>query len=92
MCLKPFNTSVLKELKKSGTWKPQLELYKKQIAELHQRLNGETKRADKSDFECKVMTEKLNALQREKEVIKLFCYIHLCNLLLYSVYTYFFSV
>jgi hypothetical protein len=56
------------ELKKSGTWKPQLELYKKQISELHQRLNEETKKADKSDFECRKMQEKLNAIQREKEV------------------------
>jgi protein HOOK3 len=55
-------------LKKSGTWKPQLELYRKQIAELHQRLNEETKRADKSDFECKKMQERLTAVQREKEV------------------------
>ncbi|KAJ9584697.1 hypothetical protein L9F63_020958, partial [Diploptera punctata] len=55
------------ELKKSGTWKPQLELYKKQIAELHQRLNEETKKADKAEFEYKMMTEKFNALQREKE-------------------------
>jgi protein HOOK3 len=43
-------------------------LYKKQIAELHQRLDEETKRADRSDFECKKMQEKLNAIQREKEV------------------------
>lgn len=57
-----------KELKKSGTWKPQLELYKKEIAELHQRLTEETKRADKNDFECKNMQEKLSAIQREKEV------------------------
>jgi len=56
------------ELKKSGTWKPQLELYKKQISELHQTLNEETKKADKSDFECRKMQEKLNAIQREKEV------------------------
>ncbi|XP_069694315.1 protein Hook homolog 3-like [Periplaneta americana] len=61
------NMELEEELKKSGTWKPQLEMYKKQIAELHQRLNEETKRADKSDFECKKMQEKLNALQREKE-------------------------
>ncbi|KDR07771.1 Hook-like protein 3 [Zootermopsis nevadensis] len=55
------------ELKKNGTWKPQVELYKKQIAELHQRLDEETKRADRSDFECKKKQEKLKAIQREKE-------------------------
>jgi protein HOOK3 len=43
-------------------------LYKKQIAELHHRLDEETKRADRSDFESKKMQEKLNAIQREKEV------------------------
>ena len=45
-----------------------MELYKKQISELHQRLNEETKKADKSDFEGRKMQEKLNAIQREKEV------------------------
>jgi len=65
-----FHTHIFdfQELKKSGTWKPQLELYKKQIFELHQRLNEETKKADKSDSECRKMQEKLNAIQREKEV------------------------
>jgi protein HOOK3 len=45
-----------------------VELYRKQISELHQKLNEETKKADKSDFECRKMQEKLNAIQREKEV------------------------
>jgi hypothetical protein len=35
------------KIKKSRPWKPQLELCKKQIAESHQGLSGETKRADK---------------------------------------------
>jgi len=61
------NMELEEELKKSGTWKPQLELYKKQISELHQSLNEETKRADKSDFECRKMQEKLIAVQTEKE-------------------------
>lgn len=61
------NMELEEELKKSGTWKPQLELYKKQISELLQRLNEETKKADKSDFECRKLQEKLNAIQREKE-------------------------
>ena len=43
-------------------------MYKKQISELHQRLNEETKKYDKSDFECRKMQEKLNAIQSEKEV------------------------
>lgn len=61
------NMELEEELKKSGTWRPQLELYKKQISELHQRLNEETKKYDKSDFECRKMQEKLNAIQSEKE-------------------------
>jgi hypothetical protein len=32
------------------------------------RLSEETKRAEKSDFECRNMQEKLSAIQREKEV------------------------
>ena len=45
-----------------------MELYKKQISELLQRLNEETKKADKSDFECRKMQEKLNAIQRDEEI------------------------
>jgi len=56
------------ELKKSGTWKPQLELYKKQISELHRRLNEETKKDDKNHFESRKMQEKLNAIQRDEEI------------------------
>jgi chromosome segregation ATPase len=55
------------ELKKSRTWKPQLELYKNQIAELRLRLGEEAKRAEKTHFECRNMQEKLSAIQREKE-------------------------
>jgi DNA helicase IV len=61
------NIELEEELKKSETWKPELKLYRKQIAELHQRLSEETKRADKNYFDCKNMQEKLSVLQREKE-------------------------
>jgi septal ring factor EnvC (AmiA/AmiB activator) len=70
MCVIVLSYHVLfsQHLKKSETWKPQLELCKKQIAELHQRLSEERSRGDKFEFECKNMQEKLSALHREKEV------------------------
>lgn len=43
-------------------------MYKKQVAELHQKLSDETKRADKLEFEGKKAQEKISALTREKEV------------------------
>ncbi|KAK3913406.1 Protein Hook-like protein 3 [Frankliniella fusca] len=55
------------EVKKSGTWRPQLEQYKKQVAELHSQLAEETKRADRAVFESRKAAEKLSAAQREKE-------------------------
>ncbi|KAK6631025.1 hypothetical protein RUM44_003197 [Polyplax serrata] len=61
------NLELEDEVKKNGTWKPQVEVYKKQVAELHQKLSDETKRADKFDFEVKKAQEKILALTREKE-------------------------
>ncbi|KAK7593131.1 hypothetical protein V9T40_007883 [Parthenolecanium corni] len=55
------------ELKKANTWKTQAEMYKKQVAELRNNLNEETKKLDKMEFENMKAQEKLNALQREKE-------------------------
>ncbi|XP_063219219.1 protein Hook homolog isoform X2 [Bacillus rossius redtenbacheri] len=55
------------EVKKSVTWKPHLEMYKLQNLELHQKLSDETKRADKFEFECKKLTERLSSVQRENE-------------------------
>lgn len=66
------------ELKKSGAWKTQVEMYKKQVAELHQHRDDEAKRADKMEFENKKLMEKLNALQREKDVCHMCCFI-VCN-------------
>lgn len=61
------NLELEEEVKKNGTWKPQVEIYKKQVAELHQKLGEETKRADKFEFEVKKIQEKMLALTREKE-------------------------
>ncbi|KAF4533458.1 hypothetical protein B566_EDAN001185 [Ephemera danica] len=61
------NMELEEEIKKSGTFKPQVEMYKKQVSELHQKLSDETKRADKVDFENRKLQEKFQALTREKE-------------------------
>lgn len=55
-------------MKKSGTWRPQLELYKKQVGELHQRLAEEAKNTDRQAFENKKILEKMEALTQEKDV------------------------
>lgn len=65
------NLQLEDEVKKSGTWRPQLEQYKKQVAELHAQLAEETKRADKAAFESRKAAEKLTAAQREKERLTL---------------------
>ncbi|KAK3090840.1 hypothetical protein FSP39_015087 [Pinctada imbricata] len=57
------------ELRKSNTVKQQLEMYKKQVHELQNKLTDETKRADKAEFESKRATDKMSTLQREKERI-----------------------
>ncbi|XP_065348608.1 protein Hook homolog 3-like isoform X2 [Cloeon dipterum] len=61
------NMELEEELKKSGSWKPQVEMYKKQVGELHQKLGDETKRADKVEFENRKLLEKLQAVTVEKE-------------------------
>ncbi|KAK3601489.1 hypothetical protein CHS0354_027635 [Potamilus streckersoni] len=55
------------ELRKSNTVKQQLEVYKRQVHEVQNKLTEETKRADKAEFEAKRSTEKMATLQREKE-------------------------
>ena len=56
------------EVRKSGTYKSQLEMYKRQVQELQMKTSEETKRADKAEFEGKRAQEKMSSLQREKEV------------------------
>lgn len=58
----------LQEVKKSGTWRPQLDMYKKQNAELHQKLAEEAKNTDRQVFENKKLIEKMEALMQEKDV------------------------
>jgi predicted nucleic acid-binding Zn-ribbon protein len=55
-------------LKKLGPWKSQLELQKKQIAEVQSALDEERRRADKFELQHKNIVERNEALTLEKEV------------------------
>lgn len=57
------------EIKKASVWRSQLEMYKKQVTELHHTLNDETNKIDELEFETKKLLENLNTLQKEKDVI-----------------------
>jgi len=65
------NMELEEELKKNGTWKPQVDMFKKRCADLQTQLTEETKRADRAEFECNKVTEKLSAVQREKDKLML---------------------
>lgn len=58
------------ELKKLGPWKSQLELQRKQIAEVQSALDEERRRADKFELQHKNIVERNEALTLEKEVKK----------------------
>ena len=45
----------------------QIDVYKRQISELHSKLEAENNRADKSDFETKRLLEKTEALSVERD-------------------------
>ena len=45
----------------------QIDVYKRQISELHSKLEAENNRADKSDFETKRLLEKAEALSVERD-------------------------
>lgn len=61
------NMELEEEVKKSGTWRPQLDLYKKQVADLHQKLAEEAKKTDRQIFENKKLMEKMEAILQEKD-------------------------
>uniref|UniRef100_A0A6Q2XNV5 Protein Hook homolog 3 n=1 Tax=Esox lucius TaxID=8010 RepID=A0A6Q2XNV5_ESOLU len=60
--------SLEEELRKANTAKGQLETYKRQVVELQNRLSEESKKADKMEFEYKRLKEKVDSLQKEKDV------------------------
>uniref|UniRef100_A0A670I2J3 Hook microtubule tethering protein 1 n=1 Tax=Podarcis muralis TaxID=64176 RepID=A0A670I2J3_PODMU len=59
--------SLEEELKKANAARAQLETYKRQVQELHNKLSEESKRADTLAFEQKRLEEKHEALIKEKE-------------------------
>ncbi|NXY06199.1 HOOK3 protein, partial [Pteruthius melanotis] len=60
--------SLEEELRKANAARSQLETYKRQAVELQNRLSEESKKADKLDYECKRLKEKVDSLQKEKDV------------------------
>uniref|UniRef100_A0A7N8X1F1 Protein Hook homolog 3 n=1 Tax=Mastacembelus armatus TaxID=205130 RepID=A0A7N8X1F1_9TELE len=66
------NVSLEEELRKANATKGQLEMYKRQVVELQNRLSEESKKADKMEFEYKRVKEKVDSLQKEKDVCSVF--------------------
>uniref|UniRef100_A0A8C6V665 Protein Hook homolog 3 n=1 Tax=Neogobius melanostomus TaxID=47308 RepID=A0A8C6V665_9GOBI len=62
------NVSLEEDLRKANAAKGQLETYKRQVVELQNRLSEESKKADKMEFEYKRLKEKVDSLQKEKDV------------------------
>uniref|UniRef100_A0A665XA60 Protein Hook homolog 3 n=1 Tax=Echeneis naucrates TaxID=173247 RepID=A0A665XA60_ECHNA len=62
------NVSLEEDLRKANAAKSQLESYKRQVVELQNRLSEESKKADKMEFEYKRVKEKVDSLQKEKDV------------------------
>ncbi|KGL89333.1 Protein Hook 3, partial [Charadrius vociferus] len=59
--------SLEEERRKANAARSQLETYKRQAVELQNRLSEESKKADKLDYECKQLKEKVDSLQKEKD-------------------------
>ncbi|XP_044529441.1 protein Hook homolog 1 [Gracilinanus agilis] len=59
--------SLEEELKKANAARTQLEMYKRQVQDLHVKLSDESKRADTLAFEMKRLEEKHEALLKEKD-------------------------
>uniref|UniRef100_A0A4W4HE88 Protein Hook homolog 3 n=1 Tax=Electrophorus electricus TaxID=8005 RepID=A0A4W4HE88_ELEEL len=59
--------SLEEELRKANSARAQLDTYKRQVVELQNRLSEESKKADKMEFECKRLKEKVDSLQKEKD-------------------------
>uniref|UniRef100_A0A8C8RPX0 Hook microtubule tethering protein 3 n=1 Tax=Pelusios castaneus TaxID=367368 RepID=A0A8C8RPX0_9SAUR len=73
--------SLEEELRKANAARSQLETYKRQVVELQNRLSEESKKADKLEFEYKLLKEKVDSLQKEKDIPRVnsvtsFCFEH----------------
>lgn len=64
------NMDLEEDVKKTGSWKPQVDAYKKQIGELHVKLDAETKKSDKLEFETKKLVERLEAVSVERDRVQ----------------------
>ncbi|XP_042305704.1 protein Hook homolog 3 isoform X1 [Sceloporus undulatus] len=62
--------SLEEELRKANAARSQLETYKRQVVELQSRLSEESKKADKLEFEYKMLKEKVDSLQKEKDRLR----------------------
>nr|XP_060619670.1 protein Hook homolog 3 isoform X2 [Anolis sagrei ordinatus] len=62
--------SLEEELRKANAARSQLETYKRQVVELQNRLSEESKKADKLEFEYKMLKEKVDSLQKEKDRLR----------------------
>lgn len=63
------NVQQEENLKKNSTLKSQVELYKKEIEELHGKLDAEMMKSVKIEFELSNIGSKCTALQREKDTL-----------------------
>lgn len=61
------NMELEEEVKRVAPIKAQLDVYKKQVTELHEKLTEESKRVDKLQYDSKVLQDKLSAALREKQ-------------------------
>lgn len=57
------------ELKRNAKYKSQWEIYKKQVTELHTKIDEEMQKIDKLTFENKKLESKINVLVREKDCL-----------------------
>lgn len=55
------------EAKKYSALKGQMELYKKELEELHMKLDSEMQKTVKAEFDLQVMQTKISGLQRERD-------------------------
>ncbi|XP_048359928.1 protein Hook homolog 3 isoform X2 [Sphaerodactylus townsendi] len=62
--------SLEEELRKANSARSQLETYKRQAVEFQNRLSEESKKADKLEFEFKMLKEKVDSLQKEKDRLR----------------------
>ncbi|KAG1697893.1 Protein Hook [Nymphon striatum] len=61
------NVELEEEVRRLQSFKSQIDLYKKQVQELHLKVSDETRKSDKAEFELKRVLEKISTLQQEKE-------------------------